>query len=103
MNKKTMIETLTTNRELEIAAEQSAKILLDFDRLTNNLDKSLIKGKILEQLRVDGLVTLTMFSCLDWLPEKLVGKKPEEFIGEIVRDQDLFTPRIGKLKQIREK
>jgi len=98
-----MKETLTISQELEDAAERSAKVLLDFDRLPNNPDRNLIKNKLLEQLKRDGLITLVVFSCLDWLPEKLASNKPEEFIGETVRELDLFVPRINKLKQIREK
>lgn len=89
--------------EVENAAQNAADILLEYDRLEENPDRLLLKEKISDQLLNNGFITLTVFSCMDWQPEKLTSNLPESFIADSVRDQDLFVPRVKKLKEIQTK
>jgi hypothetical protein len=100
MKKTTMIENPAIQWDVEKAGEKTAGILLGFDRLRNNPDQKLLKEKIIEQLSQDGFITLTIFSCLDWLPEDLSSRNPESFIGDRVRNGDLFLPRMAKIEKI---
>lgn len=88
---------------LENAVQRSVKILLDFDRLPNNSDKDLLKDKVSEQLQRNGCLTFVIFACLDWQPNELRCEQPEKFIADVVRNQDLFAPRIKKINQIQQK
>lgn len=98
----TIKESQLNTRSSE-AANESAGVLLEFDKLPNNPDENLLARKALEQLERDGYLTFAIFTCLDWQPSELLTTRPERFLVDKTRDQDLFTPRIKKINQLQER
>ena len=89
--------------ELEMVAKTATDILLAFDRLPDNPDKLILSRRVKEQLKNDGVVTLSVFGCLDWIKSKLFTSTPEEFIADSVRNSDLFMPRVPKINELTKK
>lgn len=98
-----LMEMKKVEYNIKEVAQKAASILLEFDRLPNNSDKALIKERLETQLQIDGCVTLAVFGCLDWIKSRLFTSIPEDFISDVVREYDLFMPRVPKINEIIKK
>jgi len=52
------------------------------------------------QLEETGLLQLSVFICPSYKPSALISNKPENYIREEVKPQDLFSARIPRIKEI---
>jgi hypothetical protein len=63
---------------------------------------SIFIGNIRNQLKEKGYVELSIFVCPSYKPVALLTDKPEEYVWDNVRNNDLFAPRIPKMNDIIE-
>ena len=84
-------------------SSSALQVLSEFDRLEPNPDRFLLAKKIQQQIAVNGQIELTVFVCPSYKPSELLGPNPEEYLSVNVKDNDLFAPRVPRLRQIQDK
>jgi hypothetical protein len=97
---KTKIGGVIVNTEL---VDRVIEVLLSFDRMENNPDVQLLRETVENLLNTEGIIKLVIFACPKFKTSALLTDQPENYMPTGISPDDLFAPRIPKIKELRQK
>ena len=87
-------------KTMKVVVQQVLEILEKFDRMPKNPDKSVLKRVVRQQLEEFGLIRFSVFICPKFKPWVLFSSEPEEYMPTVAIREDLFMPRVSKIKEL---
>lgn len=80
---------------------KAVDILRGYDWMLNNPDKVALETEVARQIDAEGLLRLNVFVCPKFNTQALQTDNSEEYMPERVEVNDLFEPRIPRIRQLK--
>lgn len=106
MNKELIMQKLNKSANLKggvtmARLNKAVDILRGYDWMLNNPDNVALETEVARQIDAEGLLRLNVFVCPKFNTQALQTDNAEEYMPERVEVNDLFEPRIPRIRQLR--